>query len=193
MLGILLAVILLIFGYSRKASGTSGQIAETAPTPRLAAVLATNEPPEEMPEPTPDPTASNPLTPQKPQDAPQAKKPVRVRQSPTKPIKNAYSATTCARNPKALGCCVDVLKQSGDLPKGKVTKDGLARTIPTKKIEELKPGTEMVVKTTESAMGHVVKVRVNNQGEAVSIREGGHSVGEGRVVPKTVIVGEVVL
>lgn len=90
------------------------------------------------------------------------------------------------------GNCVGTLKAAGVLPKGKVTKDGFARTIPTKPIA-LKPGMERVVKTTESGMGHVLKIWVNEKGQAISTIEGGHPQGVGRVVDPSVIVGEVAL
>lgn len=90
------------------------------------------------------------------------------------------------------GNCVAKLKASGDLPNKSVTKDGFARSIPSKPID-LKPEMERVIKTTEGTVGHVLKVRVNQNGDAISIQEGGHPIGEGRVVDPKVIVGEVSL
>lgn len=84
------------------------------------------------------------------------------------------------------------LKAAGKIPNKPVTKDGFARTIPSKPIE-LKPGMKRVIKTKESSMGHVLEVWVNEKGQAISTTEGGHPQGVGRVVDPSVIIGEVAL
>lgn len=207
-LGILLAVGLLLFGYAKRASGTPERI-EVEPTPhpseitRLASVGATQTFAEETTQPSPEPTKEPTPTPtpvihevvSEPTPAPRlALKPtvapvVKPRAKP----KSSVLRVNCANNPTAAGCCVDVLKVNGDLPDAKVTKDGFARSIPSEKIKEFKPGEEMVIKTKESSMGHVLKVKINEKGQAVSIKEGGHPEGEGRIVDPKVIVGEVKL
>ena len=107
-------------------------------------------------------------------------------------LKNDPSADLTPKKPANPGNCIQTLKNAGVLPNKRVTKDGFARTIPTKLIH-LYPGLERVVKTNESATGHVLKIRVNDQGQAVSIVEGGHPQGVGRIVDPAKIVGEVAL
>ena len=73
---------------------------------------------------------------------------------------------------------------------GKVTKDGFARTIPVKPIK-LVPGTVAVIRTKEGPVGHVLQIKVNSEGQAISTVEGGYKNGVGRVVNPAVIQGEV--
>lgn len=105
---------------------------------------------------------------------------------PKAPVKLAARRTGAT----VRGNCVATLKAAGALPDKPVTKDGFARTIPTKPVE-LKPGMERVIKTSEGPVGHVLKVKVNEHGQAISTVEGGYPGGVGRVVNPAVIKGEV--
>ncbi len=87
--------------------------------------------------------------------------------------------------------CVGTLKRAGLLPNEQVTKDGYARTIPTKPLE-IKEGERVVIKTKESYMGHVLQVEKIG-GKLISTVEGGYRNGVGRVVSESVVVGEVSL
>lgn len=99
-----------------------------------------------------------------------------------KPRRIAYTKSTPLN-------CVSTLKASNLLPKGPVTLDGYARTIPAKPLE-LKEGEKAVIKTKEGWTGHVLQV-VKKGDQYISTVEGGHPVGVGRVVPSSVILGEV--
>lgn len=62
------------------------------------------------------------------------------------------------------------------------TLDGYARTVKVDSKELPPEGKRVVIKTNESFMGHIL-VAVNKGGKLVSVIEGNHPVGEGRVVP----------
>ena len=85
--------------------------------------------------------------------------------------------------------CVSTLKNAGLLPKGPVTKDGYARTIPAKPLAMVE-GEKAIIKTKEGWTGHVLQV-VKKDGQYISTVEGGHPAGVGRVVPESVIIGQV--
>lgn len=188
MLGILLAVALIVFGFTKRASGTPLQIeSEATPHPSdvpVEEILSTEEsepplPTGEEDTPSPSPSPSEPPS--------EAVFSGEVHEPKSAPKKLARANTV--RQVDSTNC-VQELKNSGDLPNKPVTKDGFARTIPTKPVE-LKPGMERVVKTKEGPVGHVLKIWVNEEGKAISVQEGGHPTGEGRVVDPSVIVGEV--
>lgn len=94
-------------------------------------------------------------------------------------------------NPTPLNC-VSTLKSAGLLPNKQVTVDGFARTIPTEPLK-IKEGEKAVIKTTEGkGTGHVLQV-TKKDGNLISTVEGGYRNGVGRVVPPSVVVGEVSL
>lgn len=101
--------------------------------------------------------------------------------------------TICDRNPNAVGCCVEKLKDEGILPNKKITKNGYAGSIPTKPldVDKLKDGQSVVIVTKEGSKGHVLEA-VKQGDKLVSKTEGGMGrPSEGRVVSKTVIKGVV--
>jgi hypothetical protein len=100
-------------------------------------------------------------------------------------------APQSVKTPLSVVDCVTRLKRVGRLPGARVTNDGYARSIPVKPVD-LEPGMIRVVKTNEGEMGHILEVAVEKDGTIRSITEGGHPVGEGRIVPPSVIRGEVV-
>lgn len=116
---------------------------------------------------------------------PPAPRPVQRRRAPVQAVKKPPVKRYIP------GDCIGELKRSGDLPNRRVTRDGFARTVPVKPLN-IAEGEEKVISTKESSMGHVVKVKKVN-GNLVSVQEGGHPVGEGRVVDPAVVKGEVAL
>lgn len=113
-----------------------------------------------------------------------------------RPVIAPRSAPIAQPNPKAVpsnevavrGNCVATVRAAGyHVPR---TKDGYARTIPVSSTALPPEGVPVVIKTTESAMGHVL-VAVNHGGKLTSVVEGNHPVGAGRVVPNAVYRGYV--
>jgi len=85
------------------------------------------------------------------------------------------------------GNCYRTVKNAGyDLPR---TIDGYARTIPAVS-RPIAEGEEVVLKTAESSLGHVL-VAKKVDGQLVSVVEGGHSLGVGRVVDPSLVLGVV--
>ena len=84
------------------------------------------------------------------------------------------------------GNCVDAVQRAG----GKTyrTQDGYARTMPIDSVELPPEGVVVTIKTTESAMGHILMAKLVD-GHLISVVEGGHSIGKGRIVPKEVYQG----
>lgn len=132
---------------------------------------------ESMPTPTPKPLAS----------------PGSVTNSPLRSsvLKSGWSAR-CLTNPNAFGCCLDVLKLSGDLPDEKVSTRGTAATVPVIPLEISEGETALVI-TNEGKIGHAVKIKKEN-GKLKSILEGGMGYKSvGREVKPGAIKGEIKL
>lgn len=108
--------------------------------------------------------------------------------TPGKWPRKAHRLAQAKRNPYN---CVSTLKKAGKLPQGRVTRDGYARSIPVKTLE-MKEGQTAVIVTRESWTGHALEVKLN-KGKYISITEGNHPQGIGRVVDPAVIKGEVSL
>lgn len=112
--------------------------------------------------------------------------PVIIKKSYKRPLATNY----CSTHPTAFGCCVSALKASGDLPKGTVTKNGTAGSIPVKPLD-IKQGETAVIVTNEGPIGHVLEIK-KEDGQLVSITEGGMGYKSvGRIVDPKVVKGEV--
>lgn len=87
---------------------------------------------------------------------------------------------------KPRGNCMATVRAAGYfVPR---TTDGYARTVLVSS-EELPPeGVPVVIKTAESKLGHVL-VAVNKGGKLISLIEGNHPIGEGRIVPLSLYRG----
>lgn len=87
---------------------------------------------------------------------------------------------------KPRGNCVTTVRSAGYfVPR---TKDGYARTIPVSSKELPPEGVPVVIKTAESKLGHIL-VAVNKGGKLISLIEGNHPIGEGRIVPLSLYRG----
>jgi hypothetical protein len=81
--------------------------------------------------------------------------------------------------------CVTTLRAAGySVPR---TKNGYAGTIPTS-LQDISEGETAVAVTNEGPVGHVVAVK-KVDGKLISVTEGNHPVGVGRVVPDGVVKG----
>ncbi len=182
----LLALLLCLLGVSKNASSYSDQTQESQATivspaatyePRLLVAMAVNDP---MLDPTPTPIL----------------KPQMVRIDPSKTYTRktgivAYKGTrlNCDRYPNAVGCCVEVMKNAGLLPQGKVTGNGTAGTIATEPLK-LAEGERTVIVTREGSVGHTLEVEMK-EGEYVVTKEGGFGRSRlGESVDPTVIKGK---
>lgn len=176
-----LAIGLLLLGFAKRVSGYSNPIEEpksVVPQPEVpiarhvASVSAATSPitlEGDWPKPTP-----------KPEIAKESPKPV-IQQVTIDPNKqyvrrtgtisfNGYSLN-CDANPNAVGCCVEVMKDAGLLPQGKVTGNGTAGTIAVEPLK-LKEGESTVVVTREGAVGHTLAIRQDKDCKRI-IKEGG--------------------
>lgn len=81
--------------------------------------------------------------------------------------------------------CVSTVKAAGyAVPR---TLDGYARTIPVTSTALPKEGEVVVIKTSESWMGHVAVAKMVN-GQLVSVVD---SVGKGRIIPLSTYQGQI--
>ncbi len=80
---------------------------------------------------------------------------------------------------KPTGNCISTVRAAGYyVPR---TTDGYARTVKVSSKDLPPEGKPVVIKTAESRLGHVL-VAINQGGKLVSLIEGNHPIGEGRVV-----------
>ena len=87
--------------------------------------------------------------------------------------------------PRYRGNCISTLKQAGyAVPR---TTDGFARSIPVVG-KDIAEGETKVAITYEGAVGHALVVK-KIEGQLVSVVEGNHSIGVGRVVDPSVLKG----
>ena len=90
--------------------------------------------------------------------------------------------------PKYPRNCISTVRAAGYyVPR---TLDGFARTVKVDSKELPPEGKRVVIKTSESVMGHVL-VAENKGGKLISVIEGNHPVGEGREVPLNLYKGYV--
>lgn len=152
--------------------------------------------PTSTPTPKPVQAPRKRVTP-KPSSTPQASpsvepSPVAVAKTKLKSSTMIRRGIDCAKTPNVPGCCIDVLKLSGDLPDVKVARDGTARTVPTKPLD-IKEGETAIVVTHEGPINHVNKIQMK-EGKLKVIKEGGMGYKSvGRELNPKVIKGEVAL
>lgn len=83
------------------------------------------------------------------------------------------------------GNCIKTLRDAGiNVPR---TLDGTAGSIPTKS-QEIAEGETKVAITYEGPVGHALLVKLID-GQLISIVEGNHAIGVGRIVPLSVLKG----
>lgn len=159
-------------------------ITPAEPEPRLLAVAASTSPITIIaatPSPKPPLRKSYPQV--KPKPTPLGSK--------LKSSGMAARGVDCSKTPNAFGCCLDVLKLSGDLPDAKVSRYGTAASVPVQPLT-LEEGEETIVITNEGPVKHAAKIK-KVEGKLKVVKEGGMGFNsEGREVLANQIKGEVI-